>query len=440
MKRLFSNRAELLILSILTGFLIQGCGYLWMVSRQRALESKIKAAPTKSLTKELNPDKCITVYGVVKSLLLHNTPCAIVAFSFESGKQEIVDYHIIKSEGYYSLFLPEGQYYLYSFTDFNNNDTFETDECTGMYNNELVLSDSCNFSGIVGSIDFLVSSRPFKAHLKQFKLPLSPNYTDIDAAPFPSGTFRSLDDPIFSREVSMKGVFSPSDFIKIAPMYFYAIQKWNEKKTPIIFVHGYSGSPQEFRFIIEHIDTTKFQPWFFYYPSGQKLDKTGNLFYEIFLSGNIIKLRRKRLVIFAHSMGGLIARYALNKYSSLSRPDEQIDYISAGAPYGGTVEAEQGIKKMPVVIPSWLDLTTHSPFIEKLDSTPLSPNIRFFLFFSYKNNGPVISQNSDGTIPLISQLHLPAQKTALQVTGFNATHEGILLCPEMIEYLNDILR
>jgi pimeloyl-ACP methyl ester carboxylesterase len=442
MKRL--NVSHFIIAVLLIGFelLISSCGYICMISRQKSLESKIRTAPALTLQKELIPDRCYTVYGKIKSVLLRETPVAIVAFSFKFGKQELVDYNILKDEGYYSLFLPEGLYFLYAFADLNHNNKFELDECTGIRKNELILSDSLYFSRIVGGIDIIIiTPRSIKAHLQPFELSVPETYNTTNSRPFPSGTLRTLDDPLFSKDIASKGVFSPSEFLKIAPMYFYAINKWNERKIPIVFVHGYSGYPQEFRFIVDHIDTTKFQPWFFYYPSGQRLDRTGEVFYEIFLSGNIIKLRQKRLIIFAHSMGGLVAKYALNKYSKSSRSDEHIDYISASTPYGGNIDVENGIKNMPVVVPSWLDISADSPFIKNLHSVPLASNISFTLFFSYKNNGPVImGQNSDGTIPLNSQLYPPAQKAATQCIGFDATHEGILLCPEMIEDLNFILK
>lgn len=424
----------------LTIFIFQGCGYINLISRQRVLESKIKTAPSVTLKKELNPDRCYTLYGTIKSVLLDETPVAIAAFSFQYGKQELVDFHIMSGEGYYSLFLPEGQFFLYAFTDLNHDNRFEINECTGLYKDELVLSDSNYFSRVIGGIDFKVSPRSINVNLESFDLAVPENFHTSDSKPFPPGTLRTLDDPIFSKDVAMKGIFSPSEFLNIAPMYFYAITRWNEKKIPIVFIHGYGGHPNEFRYITDHIDTAKFQPWFFYYPSGQRLDRSGEVFYEIFLSGNIIKLRQQRLVIFAHSMGGLVARYALNRYSIKHPTEDQIDYISASTPYGGNTEAETAIKNMPAVIPAWLDLSAESPFIKDLNTSQLSSNIRFFLFFSFKNSGSItMGQNSDGSIVLNSQLYPLAQKAAFNIMGFDATHEGILVCPEMVEKLNNIL-
>jgi triacylglycerol esterase/lipase EstA (alpha/beta hydrolase family) len=425
---------------ILTVLMFQGCGYINLISRQKVLESKIKTAPSVTLKKELNPDRCYTLYGTIKSALLDETPVAIAAFSFQYGKQELVDFHIMSGEGYYSLFLPEGQFFLYAFTDLNHNNRFEINECTGLYNDELVLSDSNYFSRVIGGIDLKISPRSTNVNLQPFDLTVPENFHASDSKPFPPGTLRTLDDPIFSKDVAIKGIFTPSEFLDIAPMYFYAITRWNEKKIPIVFVHGYGGHPKEFRYITEHIDTSKFQPWFFYYPSGQRLDRSGEVFFEIFLSGNIIKLRQQRIVIFAHSMGGLVARYALNRYSKKHPGEDQIDYISASTPYGGNIEAETAIKNMPAVIPAWLDLSAESPFIKNLNACKLSSNIRFSLFFSFKNNGSItMGQNSDGSIVLNSQLFPEAQKAAFDIMGFDATHEGILLCPEMIEKFNEIL-
>lgn len=426
------------VICLITQF--AGCGYLNMISQKKSLEAKIKTSPSLVLDKELNPERCFTVYGLVSSIRPFSHSVAIVAISFQYNKQELVDYHFLRSEGYYSLFLPEGKYVVYAFTDINDNGTFETGECSGVYEKELVLNDTLHFSRIVGNVNIQLSSRSTNANLKTFDLKVQPVTAEINTAPYPSGALRSLDDPLFSRDTALEGVFSPSRFLERSPIYFYAISPFNEKKIPIVCVHGYSGYPQEFKEFVKTMDTAKYQIWFFYYPSGQRLDRSGEVFYELFLSGNIIQLRQNRLIIFAHSMGGLVARHGLNIYSRRKHSDARIDYISACTPYGGNAGAESGVKNMPVVVPSWHDLSQQSSFIKNLNSEILSSNVRFYLFFSYKGTGVVkTGENSDGTIALTSQLHHPAQMAALRIIGFNETHESILFSERMFEEFNRVI-
>ena len=40
----------------------------------------------------------------------------------------------------------------------------------------------------------------------------------------------------------------------------------------MLFVHGAEGYPQQFAKLIEGLDRTRFQPWFFFYPSGARLE------------------------------------------------------------------------------------------------------------------------------------------------------------------------
>ena len=45
----------------------------------------------------------------------------------------------------------------------------------------------------------------------------------------------------------------------------------------MLFIHGATGTPRNWRYFIKHIDRTRFQPWFFYYPSGLRIDSMAYL-------------------------------------------------------------------------------------------------------------------------------------------------------------------
>ena len=108
-------------------------------------------------------------------------------------------------------------------------------------------------------------------------------------------------------------------------------------------------------------------------------------------------------------------------------------YISFNSPYGG-VEAAKRAEKMPVVVPSWADIGTGSPFLEKLYRGNALKNIPFYLFFGYKTG-----DSSDGTIALQSQLEPKIHFNASKSYGFQATHVGILNDVGSRELLNQIL-
>jgi hypothetical protein len=86
------------------------------------------------------------------------------------------------------------------------------------------------------------------------------------------------------------------------------------------------------------------------------------------------------------------------------------------------------------VVPSWRDVATDSPFLEKLYKDTPSLNIPFYLFFGYKARN-----SSDGTITLKSQLEPIVHFNALKSYGFNATHVGVLNDEAARDKFNEVL-
>ena len=53
--------------------------------------------------------------------------------------------------------------------------------------------------------------------------------------------------------------------------------------------------------------------------------------------------------------------------------------------------------------------------------------VKHQLIFTYHNSGTLkLGENSDGVVPLSSQLHPDAQRQASGQFGFNSTHTGVL--------------
>jgi pimeloyl-ACP methyl ester carboxylesterase len=431
-------QTHLLCIAIFLG----GCSYMSMVMQKQQIQIKLNSNNSPTLNRKLNPERCYTVYGIAHSRLKTERPTAVIALSYQDGKPEVVDSYFLKNGGYFSLFLPEGRYTLLAFADVNNDRKIDNNELVGGYKEELTLFDTLSKSSkIMGDIDIFISMRSSEMPDLSFSLDLPQNYSTYESAPYPPGTLRSLADPIFSAEVSQRGVYEPSEFIKISPIYFYALNQFQPQKTPVIFVHGYGGRPSEFKFLVDNLDTALFQPWFFYYPSGQSLTKTGDIFYEIFLSDKIIKMKQRRIVIFAHSMGGLVVKHALNRYSQDGGGRGTIDFVSACTPYGGNPGAAKAIKSAPVVVPSWIDIAAESEVLQNLYTQKFADNITFNLLFAFKSASVLkFGENSDGTITLNSQLSPEIQNLAVKMFGFDETHESILVSKPVAAYFNNLLK
>ncbi|MBW1891063.1 MAG: alpha/beta hydrolase [Deltaproteobacteria bacterium] len=125
-----------------------------------------------------------------------------------------------------------------------------------------------------------------------------------------------LDDELFSEENGIKGYWEPASFFKDIGGNIYFIEEYDPKKIPILFIHGAGDTPKGWKYFIDNIDRTRFQPWFFYYPSGTRIQSMAHLL--SWKLGNLqIKYSFDHLYITAHSMGGLVARSFIMDHGSV---------------------------------------------------------------------------------------------------------------------------
>lgn len=102
---------------------------------------------------------------------------------------------------------------------------------------------------------------------------------------------------------------------------FYLSQPYDDRKIPIVMIHGLFSTPETFMKLADAIENDptlnrRYQIWFYFYPTGTPWAITATYFREDFTE-LIHKLdpkqRNKKLrniTIIAHSMGGLISRFA----------------------------------------------------------------------------------------------------------------------------------
>jgi pimeloyl-ACP methyl ester carboxylesterase len=425
MKTAFS----LLIILIL---FLSGCGYMGMWGSKWSGEVMDEISPSHQRTQNISPEECSFISGYVRSddpEKLARIPCMIAAYSDDHMQDELVDHQFLTwFDNSYYLYLPEGRFSILVFADLDGDDVFEQDEWVGRYGGSkgLTLEREKIPSGILEGIDIDVS----------FDRPRSWDSPVRIKAPARDSYVKSLDDPIFSYDVAELGVYSTPAFLKRAGQILYSDEPWDKDRIPIIFVHGVGGTPREWRYFAEGIDRKIYQPWFFYYPSGQGLDKASEAFYRFFLCYDLDQW--KKVVITAHSMGGLVVRSAMNRYNP--HPNNEILLITFATPYGGSEEAQSALESAPVVIPCWRDVADKSDFIQNLFNRKLPSNTEFYLFFAYRDDAVIkMGENTDGTITLKSQLNKNAQKEAEQVYGYDENHVSILTNKEALEQYNEIL-
>jgi pimeloyl-ACP methyl ester carboxylesterase len=343
--------------------------------------------------------------------------------------------HLGRPDSYYGLNLPPGDYRLLLVSDLNRDGYY--DETETLASRTISLSTESAPDKVSGGIDIEQTEAPAGSGAV-FRVAVRPMARQTESLFYPKGTIRSLDDPIFAPDMATLGMYEPAAFLEAAPMMFYALEEDFGYKIPIVFVHGIDGSARDFTEIVAHLDRQRFKPWFFHYPTGMDLKQLAAMFHRLFLSGKVIPLGDEMpLVVVAHSMGGLVVREAFNLQKGSPGENKVLRLITVASPLGGHPGARNAAQA-PVVLPSWRDLNPDSAFIAGLQRRPLPAMTRYHLLFAHGNAGGIkLGANSDGVVPLASQLPPAAQKEATGQFGIDDTHTGILRNNEAIR---EILR
>ena len=242
-------------------------------------------------------------------------------------------------------------------------------------------------------------------------------------------------------------MWAPFDFVFNVRPGVYFLQAYDPTKIPVLFVHGIQGTPLSFRFLIEHLDADTFQPWVAYYPSGASLSLCAE-----YLSQMMDKLRlqygMKRLVVVAHSMGGLVARGFILRYLEAAPQSAIPLYVTIATPWGGHKSAARGVRYAPAVVRSWYDMAPDSRYLRDIfyqDPDTVQRRRTFprslahHLLFAFNRHSASFGASDDQVVTVASQLRAEAQREAYRLYGFDLTHTSILEAPEVAHLLNEIL-
>lgn len=257
-----------------------------------------------------------------------------------------------------------------------------------------------------------------------------------------AGKVTTLSDPRFAAENVKAGMRAPYDFILNVGPGVYFLEKYDPSRIPVLFVHGIDGSPHNFKYLIERLDRQRFQPWVYYYPSGARLGLIADHLAQTVLQVEL-RYRVPKLIVVAHSMGGLVARGFLLR----SEPDRlHIPlFISISTPWGGQSAAQIGLDLSPTAVRSWHDIAPESDYLQSLFYTQsagrrsLPALTRHQLLFSFRKGSSSFGESSDQVVTVASELRAEAQDEAAGVYGFDATHTGILEDPQVSLRVNKLL-
>lgn len=411
-------------------------GAVWRATRHLLLLACLCAAMSAcTLIKLKSETKAFYSSTVLAGSISATTPLSgqivVAAYTSHGGRLEIAHYTVLHEAGGYELIVPKGQYALFAFSDSNGNLVLDPGEPVGKYDLGPVIAPG---TGVVADLDLVISDQaqtaiPIGTAVGK-AMPGKPHSTQV-------GAIADLDGRLFSAEFGKYGYWAPMEFFKEAGGNIYFLEAYDPAKIPVLFVHGAAGSPQDWKYFIEHMDRTRYQPWIFYYPSGASVESMSYLLYW-----KLLNLQRRyhfdTLYFTAHSMGGLVVRSFLTNHGA-EFPAAKL-FISLSTPWGGDTTAEMGIQYSPAIVPSWSNMQPSGRFMQSLFQRPLPPGVDYYLLFGHSGRYSLLREASnDGIITLASQLRPQAQAEARMVYGYNEGHVSILSAPEVFSQYAAIL-
>ncbi|MDM0051661.1 triacylglycerol lipase [Variovorax sp. J22R115] len=253
------------------------------------------------------------------------------------------------------------------------------------------------------------------------------------------GAQATIDEGRFAPNRVREGLFQPLRFIEEGRAGLFMLEPYDPKRIPVIFVHGVGGSPRNWEYVIDKLDRTRFQPWVFFYPSGFSIGLSA-----LFLNNAVDELHYRygfpTSIVVAHSMGGLVARGALNIIVREGRTPPVHHVVTISTPWLGH-SAARWADIGPTRVPgSWLDMAPNSPYLSELMVNPRPADIRYTLFFGFGGPSRFVAGNNDGSVSLDSVLAPDIQARANYVFGFDEGHVSILRSSEMIDKLMQRMR
>jgi pimeloyl-ACP methyl ester carboxylesterase len=410
-------RIALLALSVMAG----GCGLLEAHQQMGRL------------------DAAVYFTGIVETENEARGPIVVVLYKLGGSPEPVFLDVVPRSRGVYHLAAPPGRYGILAFEDVNRDMAYQVGEPSVLYEGSPLSLDALNDppSSATGLGHIRIpSSAPPRA--------LPAGFDEGYAALVKwrnegFGAQASIDEGRFAPGRVREGLFQPLHFIAEGRAGLFMLEPYDPKRIPVIFVHGLGGSPRDWEFVVDKLDRTRFQPWVFFYPSGFSIGLS-----SLILNNAFDELQHQygftTSVVVAHSMGGLVARGALNIIQREGRTVPVHHVVTISTPWQG-VAAARWADIGPTRVPgSWLDMAPNSTFLNELAVVPRPADIRYTLFFGYGGRSRFVSGNNDGSVSLQSVLAPDMQSRADVVYGFDEDHGSILRSPEMVDKLMQRMR
>ncbi|PKN11145.1 MAG: hypothetical protein CVU70_00280, partial [Deltaproteobacteria bacterium HGW-Deltaproteobacteria-5] len=195
-------------------------------------------------------DSCL-LFGEITIVSPYKKPIIVVAYRNQNGAVTIADYAVLSGSGQYEIVVQEGNYEIFAFEDQNGDLSYSRNEWAGYYGKPDKVT--AQMGGVVFGLDIILRPEAeypgpvFTSALKAFS---GGNRKPSTSA----GAVANLEDPVFSAENGLAGFWAPLEYFKKTGCNIFFTEPYDSKKTPILFVHGAAGSPQDWLYFIKHLD------------------------------------------------------------------------------------------------------------------------------------------------------------------------------------------